>query len=150
MGRVSSKECLVFFIRQRKAFHKIVLRGIRNFLLGGALGLLWNATKQRSFEESQANFLLYSQPNDVFKSKFMYYLCQYFMDVSVVRFKIGLRVQTWDLCWILPSLCSVDFSCVNRSTSQLLLRELLLKINWWVFEKQFLCLLLYGVLSLIT
>ena len=99
--------------------------------------------------------IFYSIVNQMTSSKANLCICQYFMDVSVVRFKIGLSAQTWDLSWILPSLCSADFSCVNGSTSQLLLRELLLKINWWVFliqffEKQFLCLLLYGVLSLIT
>ena len=44
-------------------------------------------------------------------------VCKYFIDVLYIL----------SMCW-------VDFTCVSGSTSQLVLRELLLRINLWVFE----------------
>ena len=35
------------------------------------------------------------------------------------------------------AMCSADVTCVNGSTVQLVLRELLLRINSWVFENKF-------------
>ena len=85
-----------------RAFHyKIVLRGIRRFLHGGALGLLWNATNQRSFW-SLFRHILYTIVKKITFFKGNLCICEYFIHVLLIHFESAMSLSTWDLCWILP------------------------------------------------
>ena len=70
------KNAQLSFCGGREAFHQeIVLRGIQPcFLLDGAHGLFWNATKAVKFLLNfQVHFALYGQENYVFEREFMYF-----------------------------------------------------------------------------
>ena len=107
------------FSWERKAFlYKIVLRGIRGFLHGGALDLFWKAIKQINFWRSFRD-ILYTVLKKIAFLKGNLCICEYLIDIFYTF---------WDLCWILPCAQPI-FVYVNGSTGQVVLRELLLRIN---------------------
>ena len=70
------KNAQLSFCGGREAFHQeIVLRGIQPcFLLDGAHGLFWNATKVVKFLLNfQVHFALYGRDNYVFEREYMYF-----------------------------------------------------------------------------
>ena len=62
-------------------------------------------------------------------------ICIYkgFMDVLYIL-TIGVKEKPQNVSSVEFSMCSADLTCVNGSTIQLVLHELLLRINLWVFE----------------
>ena len=84
----------------------------------GALGLLWNATKQRSFWRI-FRYILYSIFKNITFLNRILCICKYFIfDGRIIHFEIGLSALVWDLCWIIFAMCWADFNSLNGSTSQ--------------------------------
>ena len=84
----------------------------------GALGLFWNATKQRSFWRI-FRYVLYSIVNKITFLNRNLCICKYLILRRFKHFEIGLRTLIWDLCSMIFATCSADFTCsLNGSTSQ--------------------------------
>ena len=85
---------------------------------GGALDLFWKAIKQINFWRSFRD-ILYTVLKKIAFLKGNLCICEYLIDIFYTF---------WDLCWILPCAQPI-FVYVNGSTGQVVLRELLLRIN---------------------
>ena len=103
-GKRKFKRILRFlFVEERKIFIEMVLRGIQPCSLhGGTHGLFWNATKAAKF---LLNFQVHCPPPPQKK----YTKCALIWNGFCVDF----------------AMCSADFTWVNGSTVQIVLRELL-------------------------
>ena len=136
MERESSKECSIPFCGQMKAFrYEIVFREIQPcFLHSGELGLFWANQGSEVFEELEVHSVLCGQEKFVFKRQFSWMFSTFWLrrerkTTKFARFEIDFMLH--------HAMCSADVTCVNVSTVQLVLCELLLRINSWVFENKF-------------
>ena len=132
MGRASSKECLVFFIRQRKAYNYFFLRGIWNFFHGEVLGLFWRATKQHKFVKI-FRYISYSMVKKIPFLKGNLSICEYPIDILYTFWDWlvhpGLRFELNNFCHVLTG------AWTDPCTSQVVLCKLPSRINLWVLNK---------------
>ena len=130
------KNAQIPFGRQMKPFRcEIIFREIQPcFLHGGELGLFWTNQGSEVFEELEVHSVLYGQEEFVFKRQFSWTFSTFWLrrarkTTKFARFEIDFMLHY--------AMCSADVTCLNGSTVQLVLRELLLRINSWVFENKF-------------
>ena len=128
-GKRNSMECSVSFLWTNESF------SLWNCLSKNSTTDLWLVLKQprqRGFGRN-LRYILYSMVKEstFLKGNF----CSYksFMDVFCIltsAWKKNHKMCIWN--WFF-AMCSADLTCVNGSTIQFLLRELLFRINLWVF-----------------
>ena len=141
MERESSKECSQFpFCGQRKLFamklsfkeFNVVLHRRRIW----ALGLFWTNQGSEVSEDTWGTFrTLWSKKSAFLKRNFCIY--KGFMDVFYIltsAWKKNHKMCIWN--WFF-AMCSADLTCVNGSTIQFLLREVLLRINFGFLIRNF-------------
>ena len=88
----------------------------------------------RFLKKLEVHSVLYGQEKLVFKRQFSWTFSTFWLrrerkTTKFARFEIDFMLH--------HAMCSADVTCVNGSTVQLVLRELLLRINSWVFENKF-------------
>ena len=130
MGRESSKECSVFFSWRKENFSpkKLYFEEF-NLVFFTAEHMVCSKCNQgrevfAEFPDFQVHFAPYGQENYVFEREIMYVYS--FMDVLYIFFSSALKKNYKMRSDLNFAMCSsADFTCVNGSTIQIVLRELL-------------------------
>ena len=132
----SSKECSIPFCGQMKAFrYEIVFREIQPcFFTAESLACFEPIKAARFLKKLEVHSVLCGQEKFVFKRQFSWMFSTFWLrrerkTTKFARFEIDFMLH--------HAMCSADVTCVNVSTVQLVLCELLLRINSWVFENKF-------------
>ena len=133
MGRESSVECSVSFLWTNESF------SLWNCLSKNSTTDLWLVLKQprqRGFGRN-LRYILYSKVKESTFLKGNFCIYKSFMDVFYIltsAWKKNHKMCIWN--WFF-AMCSADLTCVNGSTIQFLLREVLLRINFGFLIRNF-------------
>ena len=136
-GKSKFERMLSFLFAEKWELFALKLSFERNSTLFSSLRirvlcLFWTNRGNKVSEETWGTFcILYGQGNSVFKRKFLYL---WRIHEPFLHFYNGVKENNKMCIWNwFFAMCSADLTCVNGSTIQLVLRELLFRINLWIF-----------------